>query len=641
MKPDRDLLISMTKGTDTKEEYTAYQLEKQKNSDDLKIDLTTSVMDRENFHGAKNVKDSFKTTNYSGIDFDKLTEQDILVTQVPNLNEAGFFAGLATLSSYIRNNRKDIKIQGIDPCTEYFFQNKIDLKSQFFADFNTFAAQGTINLDKYTELDSIIKLFQKYIDKCKPTYFGFGLIDGNIDASLFFAKKIKELYPELQIVLGGCGVSLMGTDALAKMSVASNQCYDIKKYDYLDYIINGDGEKTLIELFDSSKLSEDLNKINGLVWKGSDDLTSVEIMINRLVSQLEINGVSKKEQKESRQILDGIFEKDIEEALLIEDNWHVNPKREYTDLTTLSAPDYNDFYENPYYKKFYNIAVPLTFSRGCNFRCTFCSVPVFVPMYKHRPIEQCLDEIGYWIDKNKKEFEKDENHRVGMLAHDSILNGNPKWLEDLCHGIIKRGYGDKITWGGNLRLMKPLADIKTMELYRDAGIEFMITGFESGSESVLKHMKKNKNMKIVRKIFENVRQINKDAGEIQNDRIRIQLQLIVGYMNETEEDFQKTLDFVEEFHDVIYEILTCSVFSVWYPLKAQWESDGEYLDYHSPVVWNTKYCTTEQRMERIDRIEKLFDRLGLNYNTYHRGLMMEHYQDFLDSKRISDDTNRL
>ena len=104
-------------------------------------------------------------------------------------------------------------------------------------------------------------------------------------------------------------------------------------------------------------------------------------------------------------------------------------------------------------------------------------------------------------------------------------------------------------------------------------------------------------------------------------------------MNETEEDFQKTLDFVEEFHDVIYEILTCSVFSVWFPLKKQWEDEGRYLKYHSPVVWDTEYCTTEQRMERIDRIEKLFDKLGLNYNTYHRGLMMEHYQDYLDSKR--------
>ena len=637
MKPDKDLLISMTKGTATKEEYTAYQLEKQSNSKDLKIDLTTAVMDRENFHGAKNVKDSFKTTNYSGINFDKLTEQDILITQVPNLNEAGFFAGLATLSSYIRNNRKDIKIQGIDPCTEYFFQNTIDLKSQFFADFNTFASQGTISLDKYTELDSIVKLFQKYIDKCKPTYFGFGLIDGNIDASLFFAKKIKELYPELQIVLGGCGVSLMGKGKPEygglQMSVASNQCYDIKEYDYIDYIINGDGEKTLIELFDSPKFKKDLTKIRGLIWKHSEDLSEVEVQINSILDDLRLSGIDGEEIEDSRDTLHKIFEKELVEIPKIPDEWSMNDKREYTDLNTLSSPDYNDFYENPYYKKFYNIAIPLTFSRGCNFRCTFCSVPVFVPMYKHRPIEQCLDEIGYWVDKNKEEFKKDEFYRVGMLAHDSILNGNPKWLEDLCNGIIKRGYGDKITWGGNLRLMKPLADIKTMELYRDAGIEFMITGFESGSESVLKHMKKNKNIKIVRKIFENVRQINKDAGKKQNDRIRIQLQLIVGYMNETEEDFQKTLDFIEEFHDVIYEILTCSVFSVWYPLKAQWESEGEYLNYHSPVVWDTKYCTTEQRMERIDRIEKLFDRLGLNYNTYHRGLMMEHYQDYLDSKR--------
>ena len=638
MKPDKNLLISMTKGTDTKEEYTAYQLEKQKNSDDLKIDLTTSIMDRENFHGAKNVKDNFKVSNYSGLDFDKLTRQDILVTQVPNLNEAGFFAGLATLISYIRTNRKDIKIKGIDPCTEYFFQRKLDLKSQFFADFNTYSAQGSVNLDKYKELDSIVKLFQKYIDKCKPTYFGFGLIDGNIDASLFFAKKIKKLYPDLKIMLGGCGVSLMGKGKPEyggySMSVASNQCYDITEYDYIDYIINGDGEKTLIELFDSSKLRKDLEKIDGLVWKHSEDLSDTEQQIKTILDDLDKIDITKKEFNYSKDVLNRVFEKELSEDLDIPDEWTMNPKRQYTDLTSLAAPDYNDFYENPYYKKFYNIAVPLTFSRGCNFRCTFCSVPVFVPLYKHRPIEQCLDEIGYWVDKNFEEgLKRDKYYRVGMLAHDSILNGNPKWLEDLCKGIIKRGYGDKITWGGNLRLMKPMADINTMKLYRDAGIEFMITGAESFSEPVLKHMKKNKNMKIVRKIFENIREINKEAGDRYNDTIKVQLQLIVGYMNETEEDFQKTLDFVEEFHDVIYEILTCSVFSVWFPLKKQWEDEGRYLKYHSPVVWETEYCTTEQRMERIDRIEKLFDKLGLNYNTYHRGLMMEHYQDYLDSKR--------
>ena len=106
---------------------------------------------------------------------------------------------------------------------------------------------------------------------------------------------------------------------------------------------------------------------------------------------------------------------------------------------------------------------------------------------------------------------------------------------------------------------------------------------------------------------------------------------------ESEEDFQMTLDFVEEFHDVIYEILTCSVFSIWYPLKAQWESEGEYLNYYSPVVWDTKYCTTVQRMERINRIEKLFDKLGLQYNTYHRGLMVEQYDEYLKINKSNTD----
>ena len=591
MKPNRDLLVSITKGSDTKEEYSAYQEEKQKSNVDLKIDLTSNILDRDNVHSTKNVKDNLKNIEYKTFDISTLEKQDILVTQVPNLNEAGFFAGMANLISYIREEEKDIKIKGFDPCTDYFFSNDIDLKSNFFADFNTYAKQGTVDLSKYKELNEIIRIFEIYIEMIKPKFLGFGLIDGNIDASLFFAKKLKEIFPDIKIILGGCGVGLMGRNRLS-LSVASNDSYDIQKYTFLDFIINGDGEKTLIELFKSDL--KNLENIKGLVWQKKD-------------------GRYKTGNK-----------------------WVVNQKRDFTDLNVAPSPDYSDFLENPYYKKFYDIAIPLTFSRGCNFRCTFCSVPTFVPIYRHRPIEKCLDEIGHWIDLHKEKFEEVDWYRVGMLAHDSIMNGNPKWFEDLCNGIIERGYGDKITWGGNLRLMKPLADIDTLRLYSRAGVEYMVTGMESASESVLKHMKKNKNMKIVRKIFENIRQINKEAGDKENDKIRVQLQLIIGYLNETEEDFHMTLDFVEEFHDVIYEILTCSVFSIWYPLKAQWESEGEYLKYYSPVVWDTKYNTTADRIERIDRIEKLFDKLGLEYNTYHRGLMLEEYENYQNTIENKD-----
>jgi radical SAM superfamily enzyme YgiQ (UPF0313 family) len=585
VKPNKDLLISITKGSDTKEEYSAYQEEKQKSNVDLKIDLTSNVFDKDNFHGAKNVKDNLKNVEYKTFDISTLEKQDILVTQVPNLNEAGFFAGMANLISYIREEEKDIKIKGVDPCTDYFFSNDIDLKSEFFADFNTYAKQGIINLNKYEELYEILEIFEKYIRKAEPKFFGFGLIDGNIDASLFFAKKLKEIFPDIKIILGGCGVGLLGRNRLS-LSVASNDSYDIEKYTFIDFIINGDGEKTLIELFDSN--FQNLEKIKGLVWKKND-------------------------------------------------LWQINQKRDFTDLNTAPSPDYSDFFENPYYKKYYDIAIPLTFSRGCNFRCTFCSVPTFVPIYRHKPIEKCLDEIGHWINLNEDKYEEyswwEGGWKLGMLAHDSIMNGNPKWLEDLCYGIIDRGYGEKITWGGNLRLMLPMANIDTLRLYNKAGIEYMVTGFESASPRVLKHMKKNKNMKIVRKIFENIRQINKEAGDLQNDKIRIQLQLIIGYLNETEEDFQMTLDFIEEFNDVIYEILTCSVFNLWAPLLNQWKQEGEWIEYYSGVVWDTKYCTTLQRIERIDRIENLFDKLGLEYNTYHRGLMIEQYENYIrDSK---------
>ena len=65
MKPNRDLLISISKGSDTKEEYSAYQIEKQKNSDDLKIDLTSTIMDKENIHAARNVKENIFTHKHN------------------------------------------------------------------------------------------------------------------------------------------------------------------------------------------------------------------------------------------------------------------------------------------------------------------------------------------------------------------------------------------------------------------------------------------------------------------------------------------------------------------------------------------------------------------------------------------------
>ena len=109
-----------------------------------------------------------------------------------------------------------------------------------------------------------------------------------------------------------------------------------------------------------------------------------------------------------------------------------------------------------------------------------------------------------------------------------------------------------------MRLIKPMRDIDNMRLYSKAGFHTMITGMESASPKVLRHMKKYSNIQGMRDIFNNIREINNDSET--RYPIRILLQLIIGYINESEEDFQMTMDFVEEYSDIIYEVTTCSLF---------------------------------------------------------------------------------
>jgi radical SAM superfamily enzyme YgiQ (UPF0313 family) len=152
----------------------------------------------------------------------------------------------------------------------------------------------------------------------------------------------------------------------------------------------------------------------------------------------------------------------------------------------------------------------------------------------------------------------------------------------------------------------------------------MITGFESAAEPVLRHMKKYTNVEGVRQIFENVRQVNKEKDP--NDHrppLYFGMQLIIGYLNETEEDFQKTLDFVEEFRDCISEVITCSAFLIHTPLKKRWIAEGQYLNYVNGVNFSTIYNTPMDRLDRLDRAEELFKRINLPYSIYNRGLYAE------------------
>ena len=118
-----------------------------------------------------------------------------------------------------------------------------------------------------------------------------------------------------------------------------------------------------------------------------------------------------------------------------------------------------------------------------------------------------------------------------------------------------------------------------------------------------------------------IRQVNKEKDP--NDHrppLYFGMQLIIGYLNETEEDFQKTLEFVEEFRDCISEVITCSAFLIHAPLQKRWIAEGQYLNYVNGVNFSTIYNTPMDRLDRLDRAEALFKRINLPYSIYNRGL---------------------
>ena len=492
--------------------------------------------------------------------FEEIGEQDALILQVPNINESGYYAGIVALKSYIDKYYSDLRVEIIDPVIDYFYLNPPDKQGEFFNLFNTYSKQSQFHLlyNHQETFDIAYGFLGRYIEKAKPKFVGFSIIDGNIDGTLAIAKLIKEKYPEVKILVGGNGVEVLDFGRLP------NANYKTKEYTFIDAIARGDSEITFAEILKSDWSEESLMKIKGLIWN--------------------CNGV-----------------------------FIHNQMRPNIDMNSIPVPDYSSLEENYYYKSVYQDTKPLIMSRGCPYRCSFCSVPDYIPEYRYRTVDNVIEEMEGWIAKGKKHF----------FCHDSIINGNPVWLKELCEKIIAKGLD--ITFGGNMRLQSTMRDLDTMRLYRKAGLIKMITGFESASEPVLRHMKKYTNTEGVKEIFKNVIQLNREnKGTKWDFPLTFGMQLIIGYLNEGEEDFQKTLDFIEEYQEAMSEIITCSAFLIHEPLRIRWaETEGEYLEYINGVNFTTKWNTPMDRLDRLERAEELFKKIGIPYSIYNRGLYLE------------------
>ncbi len=189
--------------------------------------------------------------------FQDIEEQDCLLMQVPNINESGYYSGIVGLKSWIDKYEPELRVAIIDPVIDYFFLNPPDKQGEFFNLFNTYSKQSQFHLlYNYQETFDIAYGFVgRYIEKAKPRFLGFSIIDGNIDATLAIAKLIKEKYPEVKILVGGNGVEVLDFGRLPNANYRTNE------YTFIDAISRGDGEQTFVEILKSDWSEESLSPL--------------------------------------------------------------------------------------------------------------------------------------------------------------------------------------------------------------------------------------------------------------------------------------------------------------------------------------------------------------------------------------------
>ncbi len=207
----------------------------------------------------------------------------------------------------------------------------------------------------------------------------------------------------------------------------------------------------------------------------------------------------------------------------------------------------------------------------------------------YRSPQEVLREVEFLI----KQYE-----RKAFEIVDSTFNGDSQRTEQIYDLIIE--YKLNIVWSAKVTLKKMSYEV--LNKMKRAGCSSLAYGIESGSPEVLRDMRKNIDLNEAKRIIKDTWK----AG------IQACCFFIIGYPTETEDDFQKTLSFIQENAEFIHrfdQITGCHIEEDSY-LRLNLDKYGIVF---KDDGWHSKESTPEIRRERLGRFRDLARKLHRHY----------------------------
>lgn len=274
-------------------------------------------------------------------------------------------------------------------------------------------------IDEQVE-DDIPGLVVEHVRTMKRPYiFGFSVLTAALKSAIDTSRKLKDLYPDSIIVFGGIHPTALPDDVLA--------------YRHIDFVLRGEGEKSLIELYKCIKEGKSLAHIENLSYRRGDEIIH-------------------------------------------------NPRQYILDALDIYPPFPYHLFNSPKYDLGFVIG-----SRGCPYNCIFCSNRITTgKKYRYRAAENITNELDMLYHQYNRKF---------ILFLDDNFLVNKERIYTLINEIKKRELDKKMTFSFQAR-GDNVDPVLLKDLY-GAGFRSIFFGIETSSNSIMEAIKKGETVEQV------------------------------------------------------------------------------------------------------------------------------------------------
>ncbi len=315
--------------------------------------------------------------------------------------------------------------------------------------------------------------FQKKVKRFKPDVVGFSVFSHDLTSLKKSLEITKRINPKIITIAGGPHPSGFPAETL-------------KEFEQLDYVFCSEGEiglPQLINYFQKKLNNRTLFLIPGLVWRDKKD-------------QIKVNAQA--------------YLEDLDSIGYVA--WDLLKPQNYPD-----APQGVIFRNLP--------VAPIMATRGCPFNCTFCAGwTISGKRIRKRKIDNLIGEIDLLY------------HKYG-IREIHFLDDNftffRDYVEEFCHKLMQKDF--KISWCCPNGVRLDTLDQKLLKLMQEAGCYYVSVGIESGSDRILKLMRKGTKVAKIRKMVK----------EVHKAHMPINGFFILGYPGETKKEIIRTINFAK------------------------------------------------------------------------------------------------